>query len=161
MQAEDVIYLYRLLDANAIPVWIDGGWGIDALLGQQTRLHKDLDIAITHRNVPKLRLLLGAMGYREIMTDDRTDTMFVLQDDQGRKLDVHSCEFDEAGNNIYGVQYPIASLTGSGVIHQQTVRCIALEYVLKFHENYAPDEKDRRDIQALVNKFGVKPPQNY
>lgn len=24
--------------------WLDGGWGVDVLYGQQTRLHRDIDI---------------------------------------------------------------------------------------------------------------------
>ena len=41
--AEDVIELYSALRAEGIRVWVDGGWGIDALLGKQTRPHKDFD----------------------------------------------------------------------------------------------------------------------
>lgn len=36
MKAEDVISIYNLLQENAIEVWIDGGWGVDALLGART-----------------------------------------------------------------------------------------------------------------------------
>lgn len=40
---QNVINLYqRLLDAG-IPIWLDGGWGVDALLEEQTRIHDDLD----------------------------------------------------------------------------------------------------------------------
>lgn len=44
VRAQDVISLYQLLLANGIQAWITGGWGIDALLGKQTRPHKDLDV---------------------------------------------------------------------------------------------------------------------
>ena len=43
MQAEDVIELYALLLEHGVRLWVDGGWGIDALLNRQTRPHKDLD----------------------------------------------------------------------------------------------------------------------
>jgi len=52
MTAIDVIEIAQLLDQNRIDVWIDGGWGVDALLGEQTRTHGDLDIAIQHSDVP-------------------------------------------------------------------------------------------------------------
>lgn len=45
MESNDVVKLYKLFEENGIEVWIDGGWGIDALLGEQTRPHQDLDIA--------------------------------------------------------------------------------------------------------------------
>ena len=46
MPAEVVVGIYILLNDLGVELWIDGGWSVDALLGQQTRPHKDLDIAI-------------------------------------------------------------------------------------------------------------------
>ena len=34
MTAEDVVALYGLLEELGIEIWIDGGWGVDALLGE-------------------------------------------------------------------------------------------------------------------------------
>ena len=162
MEAGEVVSIYRLLDSHQIPVWIDGGWGIDALIGHQTRPHNDLDIAVEHRHVAKLREILFEQGYVPVASPPgQQDFMFVLQDKLGRKLDVHSFTFDAAGNHLYGVQYPAASLTGTGTIAGLEVRCVSLEYVLIFHGAYEPDEEDRKDIQALVNRFGVRPPKNY
>ncbi len=114
MQAEDVIKLYNLLQENYIEVWIDGGWGIDALIGNQTRLHKDLDIAINHKDKPKLRELLEARGYKDVERDDTSDWNFVLSDGE-REIDIHTFIFDDKGNNIYGTAYPKESLTGTGM----------------------------------------------
>ena len=58
MIAADVISLYTELEKLGITIWIDGGWGVDALLGEQTRPHHDLDITILQKDVPKLRQLL-------------------------------------------------------------------------------------------------------
>ena len=38
--------LYIALENRKIKIWVDGGWCVDAHLGQQTRPHEDLDIAI-------------------------------------------------------------------------------------------------------------------
>jgi lincosamide nucleotidyltransferase A/C/D/E len=40
----DVIDLYATLENLGVEIWIDGGWGVDALLGEQSRPHQDLDI---------------------------------------------------------------------------------------------------------------------
>jgi len=161
MKAEDVNKLYRLFEENGIKVWINGGWGIDALLGEQTRPHNDLDIAVQHKNAPKLRELLEGKGYKEIKRPDSKDYNFVLGDNNGHEVDVHTFEYDDKGNNIFGTEYPKESLTGTGIINGQRVKCIALEYVLKFHSNYEPTEKDFKDIKALCDKFRVEPPKNY
>src|SRR5207249_348914 len=39
MSAADAFGLYELFEDNGIKVWLDGGWGVDALLGEQTREH--------------------------------------------------------------------------------------------------------------------------
>jgi lincosamide nucleotidyltransferase A/C/D/E len=46
MTATALVELLHLCDIAAIPVWLDGGWGVDALLENQTRPHKDVDIVL-------------------------------------------------------------------------------------------------------------------
>jgi lincosamide nucleotidyltransferase A/C/D/E len=61
MNAHDVLDFYKTMSDVGVEVWIDGGWGVDALLGKQTRQHKDLDIAIEEKHVALLRdVLLSA-----------------------------------------------------------------------------------------------------
>ena len=66
MTAEDVVAFVRLCKEHGIDIVIDGGWGVDALLGEQTRRHEDLDIAMQHADTTALRELLEARGYREV-----------------------------------------------------------------------------------------------
>ncbi len=101
MTASDVVDLLQFLEQNHISVCVDGAWGVDALLGRHTRRHSDLDIAIRHQDVPALRALLGAKGYRDVPRADTRDCNFVLGDDQGHEVDVHSYTFDAEGRNIY------------------------------------------------------------
>lgn len=159
MEATGVIAIYKLLKEKGIKIWIDGGWGIDALLEKQTRPHGDLDIAIARKDVEKLRSVLS--DYQEKKNDKTTEWNFVLENANGKKIDVHVFEFDENGKNIYGIAYPQESLTGKGIIDVQEVHCIAAEWVLKFHQTYELKEKDIQDIKALCEKFNLKPLENY
>ncbi len=159
MEAKDVIQLYKLFEKNNIEAWIDGGWGIDALLGKQTRPHEDLDIAIDRKDVIKLRSLLKE--YQEKPKEGSTEWNFVLYDEKGHEIDVHVFEFDDKKNNVYGIEYPKESLTGEGIINGQAVKCISPEWVIKFHADYEPKDNDLRDIRALCEKFGIEPPENY
>jgi len=59
-----------------VEIWIDGGWGVDALLGEQSRSHQDLDIAIEEKDVPKLKEMLCGRGYKEIRWKTRQGLEF-------------------------------------------------------------------------------------
>lgn len=159
MTSTDVINLYSRLDQLDIQIWVDGGWGVDALLGEQTRPHKDLDIAIQWKDVPKLRELLAEQGYRQIKEDSQWN--FVLADSQGREVDVHAFVYNTEGNIVEGIMYPAESLTGTGSIDGFTIRCVAPEFVVKFHAGYELKEKDYTDIAAICRKFNIPLPEEY
>jgi lincosamide nucleotidyltransferase A/C/D/E len=161
MTAQDVVEFVRLCEQNDIEVYIDGGWGVDALLGEQTRPHSDLDIALEHKDVPRLRALLEARGYADVPRDDTRECNFVLGDEQGRLVDFHSYTFDEAGNITFGVPYPFDSLSGSGSVNGHPVKCISLEWMVKFHTGYPLDENDYHDVKALCRRFGLPLPEEY
>ena len=161
MSAEDVVKFLRLMEENGIEVHLDGGWGVDAVLGRQTRSHEDVDIAVQHKDVPALRRLLNARGYCELPSTDAKDFNFVLSDSHGRKIDVHSYTFDKQGNHVYGIGYPIDSLTGTGMINGHSVKCISVEWAVKFHSQYDPDETDFQDVRALCARFDIPVPDLY
>lgn len=166
MTSADVVDFYKAASNAGVEIWIDGGWGVDALLGEQTRPHSDLDIVIRETDIPVLRQLLQSRGYREIKLEIARPWNFVLGDENGREIDVHAIVFDEKGNGIYGPRengemYPAASLTGTGQIEGYTVRCISPEWVVKFHSGYELRDKDFRDVSALCKKFGITLPLAY
>jgi lincosamide nucleotidyltransferase A/C/D/E len=161
MSVEDVVALYDLLLSHRIDVWIDGGWGVDALLRRQTRPHADLDVAIRHSEVPLLRRLLEARGYRDVPRDDTWECNFVLGDAQGRLVDVHTFELDAEGNNVFGCEYRAEHLTGVGLIGAHEVRCIAADWLVKFHTGYPLDENDFEDVRALCEHFGIAMPEEH
>ena len=43
---EDVVAVMQCLSDDGLDAWLAGGWGVDALLGSQTRLHTDLDLVV-------------------------------------------------------------------------------------------------------------------
>jgi lincosamide nucleotidyltransferase A/C/D/E len=161
MTANDVIEIVQLLNQNHIDFYIDGGWGVDALLGEQTRTHADLDIAVQHNDIAQIRALLEARGYEDVPRDDTRDCNFVLGDNQGHQIDIHSYTFDSAGNHVYGVEYPFDSLTGTGSVNGHPVKCISPEWMVKFHAGYKLDENDYHDVKALCRRFDIKTPLEY
>jgi lincosamide nucleotidyltransferase A/C/D/E len=163
---EEVAALYCALGRLGILVWVDGGWGVDALLGEQTRTHRDLDIAIQEQDLPRLREFLEARGYGEVRRHDSKPWNFVLGDRHGREIDIHVIVLDGAGNGILGPvekgqMYPAAALKGVGTLGATRVRCISPEWMVKFHSGYELTEKDYEDVSALCRKFGLALPAEY
>ena len=161
MAAADAVEIIKLLERHGIEVYVDGGWGVDALLGEQTRPHEDLDIALPHRYVPKLRELLEARGYRDVPREDTRDCNFVLGDGKGHLVDVHTYTFDESGANIFGVAYEPRHLTGTGAISGYPVKCPPPDVMVEFHTGYDVDENDYRDAKALCERYNIPLPKDY
>ena len=54
-----------MIEQLGIRYWLDGGWGVDALVGRQTREHRDVDIDFDAACTEKLRQKLEEKGYIE------------------------------------------------------------------------------------------------
>jgi hypothetical protein len=53
--ADDVVRILGRLEEAQIDAWLHGGWGVDALLGKQTRPHEDLDLIVRVIDVSTMR----------------------------------------------------------------------------------------------------------
>ena len=160
-----LVELLRLIENAQIPVWVDGGWGVDALLGTQTRTHKDVDIVLPLGDVPKLQELLARRGFA--VREGKPPDSFVLADGAGLEVDVHAVAFDDEGNGVYRMQngedwvYPAEGFSGRGLIEGMSVLCLSPAVQVLCHAHgYVPTEKDIRDMKLLHNRFGVELPSH-
>ena len=166
IDAPDVLGLYNALEKLGVKIWIDGGWGVDALLEKQSRPHKDLDIAVQQKDISKLRELLKSRGFQETKFEIARPHNFVMADTHDHEIDVHVIVLNSKGDGIYGPvengeMYPAAALSGTGIIAGQSVRCISPEWTIKFHIGYELKEKDYKDVSALCEKFGILLPGEF
>jgi lincosamide nucleotidyltransferase A/C/D/E len=165
MSAEAAASLIRLIEGAGIEIWLDGGWGVDAVLAEQTRTHKDLDVVVQKKHLPRLRELLGTKGYAT--QPGGTSSNFVLVDSLGLEVDVHAIVFDQDGNGLYQMAdggtwvFPRTGFDGRGLIDGLQVRCLTPEVQVYCHAHgYSPAEKDFADMERLEARFGVElPPQ--
>ena len=160
MNAQDVVKIYQLLAARGIKVWVDGGFCVDALVGRATREHRDLDIAVERQDADALRTVLATDGFSPSPRADSSPWSFVLSDGR-RSVDVHVFAYDESGKNVYGIEYPFGSLTGSGELDGVEVSCVAPEWMFRFKTAYAPTAKDIADVTALAERFGFAVPDTH
>lgn len=102
MAADDLLAILDLLERAGLTVWIDGGWGVDALLGEQTREHDDVDLVVELVDVTSLIAALTSNDYE--LVAGSSPTSFVLVDAVGRQVDFHPVVFDEEGGGIYRME---------------------------------------------------------
>lgn len=165
MPSTDLLELLDNLERASITAWLDGGWGVDALLERQTRPHRDVDIIVCVADVPKVQEILGSRGF--VVKEGKPPDSFTLADGMGLEVDVHAVFFDADGNGVYRMQngedwvYPAEGFSGQGSIDGHKVLCLTpTAQVLCHATGYTQVEKDYRDMQLLQERFGVElPPQ--
>lgn len=160
MTVDKVHWFLDLFDELGITVWIDGGWGVDALLGECTREHQDLDIMLSWEDSAILVEALFARGFVDIHTDDRKDRNFVMGHPSHGMIDFHVIELTEDGRAIYGpgeIDWIIteSELNTVGFIGGRQVRCLSADYQVRSHTGYTLQDTDFADLRALHEKFGV------
>lgn len=161
MSADDVLEVLDALEREGVEVWFDGGWGVDALLGEQTRPHDDLDVVVGIDHLPRLVVVLSQLGFTEIKPWPDSPESFVVADSNDRRVDIHPLRFDEVGNGVQRIKggewtYPAAGFTGTGVVGDRRVRCLTPEVQVLCHAGYQLEDDDGHDMRALNERFGVE-----
>jgi|SRR5215211_9525966 len=106
------------LNAHDIGAWLEGGWAIDALLGEQTRVHDDLTLVAPLDDSTRVERSLKEHGY--IRAAGGSPLSFELVDNEGHQVDVHPVAFTGRGDGIYRMAsgenwvYPAEGLPASG-----------------------------------------------
>ena len=153
MTVEDVVEVLAALDADGIDYWVDGGWGIDALLGRQTREHRDLDLGVRLDDVQKIESLLPQ--FRR----ESAESGVLLKDERFRVVDLLLVERSESGEfsqQLAGgrrLRYEERETRASGFIGGRKVRCASVALQLKHHNHPDATDQDRLDIEALEREL--------
>ncbi|MGP4083875.1 nucleotidyltransferase domain-containing protein [Streptomyces sp. KR55] len=159
MTADDVLSILAVLRNADVGVWIGGGWGIDALVGDQTREHRDLDLMHRRNQEPAVVAALAAAGFVETL--DWRPVRFVVTDPLGREIDLHPLTFSTDGSAVQASHEPDhpfvypASCFVTGTIQGTTVPCLSPEQQVYFHQGYEPADHDRHDMARLRQAFGI------
>jgi lincosamide nucleotidyltransferase A/C/D/E len=163
-----VVAALDCLEKHAITAWVDGGWGIDALVGQQTRTHEDLDLVVAQETLATAVSALSTLGYRyDATVEPGLPARMVLLDSGRRQIDLHPVVLDAEGNGWQPLGdgawggYPAEGLSGSGVIGGRRVQCLTPQLQLRHHLGYVPDAHDRHDLRLLGRHFGLALPPGY
>lgn len=141
------------LDSAAVRHWVAGGWGVDLLVGAETRAHRDLDLAVDADHHEICMATLARLGY-SVETDWLPVRVEVAASDE-RWVDVHPVRFDANGVGIQGdpegvhFVYPPEAFT-TGRLAGRTVTCLSVSQQELFHSGYAPRPQDEHDLRQLA-----------
>ncbi len=168
MDAGTVMHLVEAVSHAGVPSHLVGGWGVDALVGHQTRLHDDLDLA--YESCPgtgsTLESVLSECGYRRISIEDVTHALFpvriLFSDGHGRSIDLLPFRpFDP------GVSFEVPDAPGRAELPtierrafvtgslrrgstRMTVSCLGVQQQLASRVSYEPRRSDKHDVARLL-----------
>ena len=132
----DACEILEMLSEASVKVFLDGGWGVDALIGRETRIHNDIDLFVEKKD-------------------------YGWNDDNGRIIDLHCFEYVEDGILYDGYTFPSETFSGKGNIGNIEVTCINPEAQVQFHLGYEYDENDVHDVLLLCRTFNLEIPEQY
>jgi lincosamide nucleotidyltransferase A/C/D/E len=167
MSAEDALALLGRLADERADACVGGGWGVDALLREQTREHSDLDLWVPAAHLERVFVaFLGAGVDRIFPWPGDRPWNFVLHDGVRRRVDLHLYEAVPGGQLHYGsivdgVPFPADALAGQGLIAGTVVACEAPEWAVRWHTGYPPRDVDRHDVALLCQRFGLTLPEAF
>ncbi len=166
MNATTVLHILDLLAAGGVQVWLDGGWGVEVLLGQIRRPHYDLDLILALGDLTHAVELLVDDGF--VVTEEELGRAVLEHAEYGR-VDLHPTRFDAQGNGMQvqiptppaaPLVYPSGGFV-SGSILGRAVPCIAAEVQISVRLGYDRSEKHRQDAIALCSAFGLQVPEYW
>ena len=167
MGADDALAILEALAARRVDACVGGGWAVDALLGEETRPHADLDLWIAATTFDAAVAAFAHAGIDRLYPwgDDRPWN-FVLHDGAHRRVDLHLYEPVAGGMLHYGgfetgETFPAAALDGTGRIGRRAVRCEAASWSVRWHTGYPVRPEDRHDVPLLCDRFALPRPPGF
>lgn len=154
MQIVEVCQILAELREAGCRVWVAGGWGVDALVERQTRMHRDLDLTVRAKDEGKVVGVLERRGYH-LETDWRPVRVEFAAADMGW-VDLHPVVFDDLGHGRQAdldgghFDYP-PSAFDVGFLGGMTMPCLSRDQQVRFHSGYEPRAVDMHDLQLLAS----------
>jgi len=140
---------------------VDGGWGIDALIGRVTREHDDLDLVVPRARADAIAEALRPVGFTKRI--DEPPARIVLSTEFDQRVDLHVVTPSGRGmvQELPGGGRFTYALNGEGMILGRRIRCLSAGMQVVTHSGYEPDELDIADLTLLSAATGESLPPPY
>ncbi len=175
----EVMDMSGALEDAGVPFWLAGGWGVDALVGHQTRRHDDIDIVVDDfaNYAGTARAVFESLGFEmrhemhfALWMPDR----WQMADNQLRVVDLLSIDWGKLAAAL-GVAAEVAReahdrlgksggddlscrVFSQGRVGGQSVPCLSVEAQLLYHSGFEPSRAQRHDIALLKRLRGPGQP---
>jgi len=173
----ELLRVSRAMSDQNLDYWVAGGWGLDALIGSQTRRHGDLDVVVDrfHENLPRVGELLTGLGYRRKKPLGGTvwfPDAEVYEDGAGHHIEVLNINWaalarawaapkepphlptSPAGATSERTPQLLEKCTSRGTLESVSLPVLSLAAQQLFHVGYAGREEDSHahEIMRLVSE---------
>jgi len=163
MNATTVLHVLDLLSSVGVQAWLDGGWGVEALLGRISRAHGDLDLVLALEDLTRAVETLTDNGFS--ITEEEIGRVVLEHMTHGR-VDLHPVRFDALGNGVqvqpaeFPLIYPHDGFV-TGLILDCPVGCIAAAVQVSVRLGYDRSEKHRQDAIVLCAAYNLPLPEYW
>ena len=158
MKKDDVVRVVRAVQGADVRCWLAGGWGIDALLGYQSRRHDDVDLIIDdfEMQVRHAFAALEPLGFRVVSTQREPVWMpdrWELRDDARHRMDLLGLDWSKLRTALgvqEGAPNEVLELALTvGHIGEHQVPCLSSAAQRVLHSGFSPRRIDDHDLQIL------------
>lgn len=143
--AQKAIEIATSLSDGSIRYWVAGGWGVDALVGRQTRQHGDLDVVVDEATPDRIADVLKTHGLDLVATEQSIPpmpTVWVFSDNAGTTVEVLPIDRTQP-------PFDAANAFTTGTIANTSVPCVSATTQRALRVGYQQRQIDRDDIAAL------------
>ena len=148
----EVLAVLAALRAVGCRFWLEGGWGVDALVGRQTRAHRDVDVDFDATREGAVLDALAALGY-SIQTDWRPTRVELAAPGRGW-VDLHPLVANSDGSArqraLDGGWHEFhRSWFTTGTLAGERVPCVSVQAQRVFRSGYELRPVDHHDLTEL------------
>lgn len=152
MTLDEVLRVVDAVREIGCRFWLEGGWGVDVLVGRQTRPHRDVDVDFDAAFEEAVLRGLVDLG-NAIETDWRPNRVELVACGTGW-VDLHPLVIDESGDARQAAldggwhEFP-SEWFGSGSLNGVEIPCVTAEAQRVFRTGYELRPVDRHDLEEL------------
>jgi lincosamide nucleotidyltransferase A/C/D/E len=154
VRPDAVVHWLGVLEAAGVRCWLAGGWGVDALVGRQTRVHRDLDLVLDRAHTETALRVLHAHGFAHVRpaigrADQYVRGHFLPHRELLQRTDLLTVDMHPVDPATWAVDLGIAEPFTNGRVDGRAVGCLSVEAQRVGHQGFRLAARHRRDLRLL------------